>query len=93
MGNHWTLQDAKNKFSAVVDAAQQGIPQHVTKRGVEAVVVLSAEEYERLSQLDPRPDKTFIEHLLNAPKLPEGLDDLFDDRDQYPSTPREIEFG
>lgn len=93
MGNHWTLQDAKNKFSAVVDAAQQGIPQHVTKRGVEAVVVLSAEEYERLSQLDPGPDKTFIEHLLNAPKLPEGLDDLFDDRDQYPSTPREIEFG
>jgi antitoxin Phd len=29
----WTLQDAKNRFSAVVDAAARGKPQKVTRRG------------------------------------------------------------
>lgn len=78
MGKIWTLQDAKNKFSAVVEAAQRGEPQHVTKRGVAAAVVLSAEEYERLSKLAPKPTKTFMEHILSAPKLPEGMEDIFD---------------
>jgi antitoxin Phd len=91
MGKVWTLQDAKNKFSAVVDAAQRGEPQHVTKRGAEAVVVLSTEEYERLSKLDAKPKKTFVEHLLSAPKLPEGMDDIFDDRHLYPSEYRDID--
>ena len=78
MGNHWTLQDAKNKFSEVVEAAQKGEPQHVTKRGLNAVVVLSAAEYERLAALDAEPKKSFAEHLLNAPKLPDDCQDLFD---------------
>ena len=29
----WSLQDAKNRFSAVVDAAVGGDPQRVTRRG------------------------------------------------------------
>lgn len=81
MGKVWTLQDAKNKFSAVVAAAERGEPQHVTKRGHSAVVVVSAEEYERLSKLTPKPKKTFVEHLLSAPKLPEGMEDLFDKKE------------
>ena len=64
----WTLQDAKNKFSAVVDAAVKGIPQHVTRRGLPAVVIVSAEEFERLRVEAARPKKTFIEHLLSIPK-------------------------
>lgn len=94
MGDQWTLQDAKNKFSAVVEAAQGGRPQHVTKRGVEAVVVLSAEDYRRLQDLEDghKPKKTFVEHLLSAPKLPEGMEDLFDDRQLYPSDYKEIDF-
>ena len=43
-----TLQDAKNRFSAVVDAALAGRPQEVSRRGKPAVVVVSAEEYHRL---------------------------------------------
>ena len=35
----WSLQDAKNRFSAVVDAAVGGDPQRVTRRGKPAVVV------------------------------------------------------
>ena len=44
----WSLQDAKNRFSAVVDAALEGTPQEVTRRGKPAVVVLSTLEYRRL---------------------------------------------
>ena len=40
----WTLQDAKNKFSSVVDAALAGAPQEVSRRGKPAVVVLSADD-------------------------------------------------
>ena len=45
----WPLQDAKNKFSALVNAALAGEPQRVTRRGQPAVVVLAAEKYDRLS--------------------------------------------
>ena len=36
----WPLQDAKDRFSAVVDAAVAGDPQRVTRRGKPAVVEL-----------------------------------------------------
>ncbi|MCQ8782865.1 type II toxin-antitoxin system Phd/YefM family antitoxin [Mangrovibrevibacter kandeliae] len=80
MGNQWTLQDATNEFPAVVEAAQGGAPQHVTRQGVEAVVVLSAEEYRRLMALDAgrEPKRDFVEFLFSAPKLPDGLEDLFE---------------
>jgi antitoxin Phd len=64
----WTLQDAKNKFSAVVDAAVKGTPQHVTRRGQPAVVVVAAAEFARLRAEAARPKKTFIEHLLSIPR-------------------------
>ena len=50
--NEWPLQDARNKLSAVVDAAVAGEPQRVTRRGKPAVVVLSVEKYERLCRLE-----------------------------------------
>ena len=43
----WSVQDAKNRFSEVVEAARQK-PQTVTKHGKPAVVVVAADEYERL---------------------------------------------
>lgn len=63
----WSLQDAKNKFSAVVEAASKGTPQTVTKRGKPAVVVVSVTDYERLTQPD-QPKRSFVEHLLLAPQ-------------------------
>ncbi len=63
----WSLQDAKNSFSAVVEAACKGTPQTVTKRGKPAVVVLSMAEYERLTGgAKNRP--SFVEHLLSFPQ-------------------------
>ncbi|MBB5515375.1 prevent-host-death family protein [Rubricella aquisinus] len=62
-----TLQDAKNKFSAVVDAALSGRPQEVTRRGKPAVVVLAATEYARLVAVDQKQRERFTEHLLAFP--------------------------
>ena len=68
----WSVQDAKNKFSAVVDAAQHE-PQLVTKHGKPAAVVISSEEYTRLKQLiqSRKPAKNFVEHLLSIPQSDE----------------------
>ena len=48
----WPIQDAKNKFSALVNAALAGEPQRVTRRGQPAVIVIAVEEYERLCQAE-----------------------------------------
>lgn len=63
----WTVQDAKNKFSAVVEAALAGTPQKVTRRGKPAVVVLSAEEYHRLLEGAVKARESFADHLLAFP--------------------------
>jgi len=39
MARVWQLQEAKNKFSEVVDEALKHGPQVITKRGVETVIV------------------------------------------------------
>ena len=62
------LQDAKNKFSAVVEAALAGEPQRVTRRGHPAVVVPAAEEYERLCRLERASAPTFGELILEIPQ-------------------------
>ncbi|MGP3699621.1 type II toxin-antitoxin system Phd/YefM family antitoxin [Rhodobacter sp. NSM] len=63
----WTLQDAKNRFSAVVEAALAGVPQEVSRRGRPAVVVLSLDEYHRLLSGARDGRGSFAEHLLAFP--------------------------
>ena len=63
----WTLQDAKNRFSAVVDAALAGEPQEFTRRGKPAVVVLSAQEYQRLLAEAVERRESFSYHLMAFP--------------------------
>ncbi|MHC1725637.1 MAG: type II toxin-antitoxin system Phd/YefM family antitoxin [Syntrophobacteraceae bacterium] len=48
MARVWQLQEAKNKFSEVVDEANQHGPQIITRRGVEVAVVLSCSEYRKI---------------------------------------------
>jgi prevent-host-death family protein len=45
----WKLQDAKARFSEVVRRARSDGPQHVTVHGREEAVVLSADEFRRIS--------------------------------------------
>lgn len=49
MKRTWQLQEAKNKFSEVVDGAVKEGPQVVTRRGVETVVILSYSDYVELT--------------------------------------------
>jgi prevent-host-death family protein len=45
----WQLQDAKNKFSELVDTAIHKGPQTVTKHGEETVVFMSVRDYRKLA--------------------------------------------
>lgn len=62
-----TLQDAKNRFSAVVEAALAGRPQEVSRRGKPAVVVLSVTEYRRLVAAAQSHRESFADHLMAFP--------------------------
>ena len=72
----WSLQDAKNRFSAVVDAAASGTPQKVTRRGKWVSVVLSAEEYERLQRLERASAPSLGKLLLQMPQDDEAFEPL-----------------
>lgn len=50
MNNLWQLQEAKSKFSQVVERARSQGVQIITYRGKNAVVILPFEEYERLTR-------------------------------------------
>jgi antitoxin Phd len=82
MNNLWQLQDAKSKFSEVVERAlAQGV-QIVTRRGKKTVVVMPFEEYERLTQ---QGDK--LSHFLLTSPL--AGSDLSIERDR--GFPRDLE--
>lgn len=59
----WQLQDAKARFSEFLDAALTKGPQVVTRRGVEAAVLVPIEEWRRIKQ-SSRPS---IKELLLGP--------------------------
>src|ERR1044071_7514508 len=69
----WSVQDAKNQFSAVVEAARSA-PQTVTKHGKPAVVVVNAEDYERLRKVVKSKAPSFKELLLAIPKDDESFE-------------------
>ena len=80
----WSIQDAKNRFSEVVKAARRK-PQTVTKHGKPAVVVVAADEYERLRHLDRAQAPSFAQLLLAMPQ----------DGGEFPRLkvhPRDLEF-
>lgn len=46
--NTWPVQDAKSRFSELLDACISGGPQMVTRRGTEAAVLVPIAEWRRL---------------------------------------------
>ncbi len=61
--NTWQLQEAKSKFSQLVEAAIHNKPQFVTKHGDNAVVVLSFKDYEKMT----KPQTDIVTFLRNSP--------------------------
>lgn len=49
----WQLQEAKARFSELIDDTLKKGPQTVTRRGIDTAVVISIEEWRRLN--DGRP--------------------------------------
>ena len=64
-GNLWRLQDAKAKLSEVVRQARQRGPQRVTLHGRDAVVVVRAEEYDRMQR--PVSGRDIVAALAASP--------------------------
>jgi prevent-host-death family protein len=72
----WPLQDAKARFSELVKRAREQGPQHVSVRGEPAVVVLSEEEFARLTSSRP----SIVDHILEGAPWPDDLVDAINAR-------------
>ncbi|MBU0675835.1 MAG: type II toxin-antitoxin system Phd/YefM family antitoxin [Proteobacteria bacterium] len=82
MGNVWQLQDAKNKFSNLVDKAHHDGPQVVTKHGKESVVIIAIEDYQKLN----KPKSDLVSFFKKSP-----LSDINLDLTRDKSSSRDIE--
>ncbi len=66
----WQLQDAKNHLSELVRKACAEGPQVITLRGRDAVVVVSANEFGKLS----RPRGSLVDFFRKSPLAGANLD-------------------
>lgn len=55
----WQVQDAKNKFSEVIERALKQGPQLVTRRGEKTVIIMSYKEYMRMKQSQSKLSEFF----------------------------------
>jgi len=84
MMRNWQLQEAKNKFSEVVEKALSEGPQIITRRGVRTVALIALRDLERLR----KPKTSLVEFLERSPL--KGLKlDLKRDKD----TGRTVDLG
>ena len=67
----WQLQEAKNRLSEVVRKAAAEGPQVITLRGDDAVVVVAAAEYARLTR---KPRENLVEFFRGSPLAGVKLD-------------------
>jgi prevent-host-death family protein len=70
---HWQLQTAKARFSEVFRKARSEGPQWITRQGKEAVVVLPAEEFEKLKRRRKQP-KSLAQFFAESPLAGSGID-------------------
>lgn len=70
MPKHWPVQDAKARFSELLETCLAEGPQIVTKRGVEAAVLAPLDEWRRM-QHAARPS---LKDLLLSPAARGDLD-------------------
>jgi prevent-host-death family protein len=63
--NRWRLQDAKARLSELVRQAQSSGPQRVTVHGRDAVVVMRAEDFDRLQR--PISGRDLVDALMSSP--------------------------
>ena|SRR5215510_178647 len=69
----WQLQTAKARFSEVFRKARSEGPQTVTRQGKEAVVIIPAEEFDRLTARSQQP-QALSEFFAQSPLAKANLD-------------------
>ena len=84
MDNQWQLQEAKSKFSHIVDRAHQHGPQFVTRHGHKAAVVLSFEDYQKMVA----PENSLSDFLKASP----FTDSDFEGFDRSKEIPRDVDW-
>lgn len=75
MKTRWQLQEAKNRFSEVVERALRDGPQMVTRHGHEVVMVISVETFRRMAE----PAQSLVDFLRASPLVGMELDVERDD--------------
>jgi len=70
--DRWPLQDAKARFSELVRLAHSSGPQHVTLHGRDAVVIVDAAEFQRMTA--QRTGQQLIDALQASPHREVDLD-------------------
>ena len=66
MSDVWQVQEAKNRFSEVIDRALREGPQVVTRHGKPVVQVVAVDA---VAAKGVREDDGFAKYLLDAPKV------------------------
>jgi len=66
----WTVAEAKAKFSEVVQKAEKEGPQRITRRGEEAVVIVSKKDWEKKT----KRKGTLLEFFMNSPLRGSGIE-------------------
>lgn len=69
----WQLQAAKARFSEVFRFARSQGPQRVTRHRKEAVVVLPAEQFDRLTARARQP-RSLVQFFAQSPLASAGID-------------------
>ena len=83
--HHWQLQTAKAQFSELFRRARSEGPQYVTRQGKEAVVIVPAEEFERLTERARQP-RSLAQFFAESPLAKAGLN-----LDRKPDYGRKVE--
>lgn len=69
----WQLQTAKARFSELFRKARAEGPQWVTRQGKDAVVIIAAEEFQRLRVRSKQPE-SLVEFFAKSPLAGANLD-------------------
>ena len=85
---HWSLQDAKARFSELVRSANSEGPQHVTVRGRDEGVVMSSAEFRRLS--GARTGQDLIDVMQKCPVSPKEWERMMH-REPYFAPVRDVD--
>lgn len=77
MANTWTIEDAKNDFGLVAEAAYAGEPQYVTNHSHPELVIITKKRYDQLDGENKEENRKFIQYLMSGPKgdiFPDGYE-------------------